>query len=47
MHHVYILRSKKNRDRFYIGVTNDIERRLKEHAAAKGDSYAGPALLRN
>ena len=39
MYYVYILRSKKNEDRVYIGVTNNIERRLKEHAAAKGKSY--------
>jgi putative endonuclease len=30
MAHVYILRSLKN-DRFYIGSTNDIKRRIHEH----------------
>ena len=30
MYHVYLLKSKKN-DTFYIGYTNDINRRLKEH----------------
>ncbi|MBN1353770.1 MAG: GIY-YIG nuclease family protein [Candidatus Omnitrophica bacterium] len=39
MHYVYILKSQKNKDRFYIGVTNSLERRLKQHASAKGDSY--------
>ena len=30
MHYLYILQSKKN-NRYYVGVTNDIERRLEEH----------------
>ncbi|NQT90876.1 MAG: GIY-YIG nuclease family protein [Candidatus Omnitrophica bacterium] len=31
MYYVYILRSKKDRDRFYIGYTTDLDRRLREH----------------
>ena len=34
---VYILRSLVN-DRFYIGSTNDLNRRLKEHARGKTKS---------
>jgi putative endonuclease len=30
MYHVYLLKSKKN-DSLYIGYTNDMKRRLKEH----------------
>ncbi|MBM3248904.1 MAG: GIY-YIG nuclease family protein [Candidatus Omnitrophica bacterium] len=30
MYHVYLLKSKKD-DSFYVGYTNDIQRRLKEH----------------
>jgi len=32
MYHVYLLRSQKNCS-FYIGFTNNVERRLKEHNA--------------
>ncbi len=35
MHHVYVLRSEKNFEKIYIGITNNIERRLGEH---NGDS---------
>ena len=31
MHHVYILRSTKNHEKIYIGVTANTDRRLKEH----------------
>ena len=34
---LYILKSKKN-DRFYIGSTNDMERRLNEHNSGKTKS---------
>jgi putative endonuclease len=30
MYHVYLLKSKKDNS-YYVGYTNDIERRLKEH----------------
>lgn len=31
LHYVYILQSKQNPDRHYIGCTGDLKRRLKEH----------------
>lgn len=36
MNIVYILTSKKYTDRYYIGLTQDLERRIKEHN--NGDS---------
>jgi putative endonuclease len=33
--YVYILKSLRN-DRFYIGSTNDLERRLVEHSSGRG-----------
>jgi predicted GIY-YIG superfamily endonuclease len=39
MYYVYILTSKKSKSRFYIGITNNLDRRLKEHADAKGSNY--------
>jgi len=39
MHYVYILQSLKVKDRFYIGLTNDLERRLKEHDNPSSDRY--------
>ena len=36
---MYILISEKISSRFYIGVTNNLDRRLKEHINAKGDDY--------
>ena len=39
MYYVYILISKKSSNRFYIGITNNLDRRLKEHAEAKGSNY--------
>jgi putative endonuclease len=37
MYFLYILKSKKN-NRFYIGSTNDLERRLQEHNSGKTKS---------
>ncbi len=37
--YVYVLQSEKDRQ-FYIGYTNDIERRLKEHQQGKNISTA-------
>jgi predicted GIY-YIG superfamily endonuclease len=31
MHYVYILQSIQNPEKYYTGLTNDLERRLKEH----------------
>jgi len=31
MYSVYILKSKKNRSKIYIGLTNDLENRLESH----------------
>ncbi|MFH1868485.1 MAG: GIY-YIG nuclease family protein [Candidatus Omnitrophota bacterium] len=31
MYYVYILRSKRDASRFYIGYTTDVNKRLKEH----------------
>ena len=39
MYYVYILRSKNSRDKFYIGYTNNLQRRLKEHKEAASDAY--------
>ncbi|MDD5561039.1 MAG: GIY-YIG nuclease family protein [Candidatus Omnitrophica bacterium] len=39
MYHAYLLKSKKN-DTFYIGYTNNIERRLKDHSSGIVE-YAG------
>jgi putative endonuclease len=37
MHYVYVLLSLKD-EKFYIGFTNDLERRLKEHNSGKNIS---------
>lgn len=37
--YVYVLRSKKDNN-FYIGSTNDVKRRLKEHQQGKNTSTA-------
>jgi predicted GIY-YIG superfamily endonuclease len=39
MYYVYILRSKSNKNRFYIGFTNNLERRLNEHENAREAAY--------
>ncbi len=31
MHYIYVLQSEKNRNKIYIGNTDDLQRRLKEH----------------
>lgn len=33
MHYVYILRSKNDPDRYYVGLTSDLRARLKRHNA--------------
>ena len=35
MHYVYILRSKANTDRFYVGVTRDLRSRIGRHNAGE------------
>ena len=37
-YYIYIV-SNKNRTTFYIGVTNDIKRRMLEHKSGKGSSF--------
>jgi putative endonuclease len=46
MWHVYVLRSQKN-GRLYTGSTDDLERRLREHAVGKSPytRQAGPFEL--
>ncbi len=39
IYYVYILKSKKDREQFYIGITDNLDRRLKEQKTAKGSSY--------
>ena len=39
MYYIYILKSKKNKERFYIGFTNNLERRLNEHENARDYAY--------
>ena len=38
-YHVYILRSKIDLDRIYIGYTTDLEKRLAEHRDPKASAY--------
>ena len=35
MHYVYILQSETSPDRYYVGLTTDLERRLDEHNTGK------------
>ncbi|MBL7069166.1 MAG: GIY-YIG nuclease family protein [Candidatus Omnitrophica bacterium] len=35
MHHVYILRSKKDQQRIYIGHASDLDKRLRKHNESK------------
>ena len=35
MYYVYHLQSENNPDKYYVGLTTDIERRLSEHNAGK------------
>jgi len=39
MYYVYILRSRKDRSRFYIGYTENLKRRLSEHSNSPKDTY--------
>ena len=47
MLYVYILNSQIDLDRFYIGKTNDLRRRFKEHNSglSKSTSYLAPWSL--
>ena len=38
-YYVYILRSQRNEERFYIGYTTDLKERLKDHANPDNKSY--------
>jgi len=35
---VYLLRSEKNNERVYVGLTEDIDRRIAEHNSGQSDS---------
>ena len=35
MYFVYSIQSENNPDRYYVGLTSDVERRLEEHNAGK------------
>ena len=39
MYFVYILKSKISNDKFYVGITDNIERRLEEHNSKPTNSY--------
>ena len=39
MYYVYILKSLKTHNKFYVGFTSNLEKRLAEHADPKKDSY--------
>jgi putative endonuclease len=41
MHYVYVIQSDKKRDRFYIGFSDDLKRRLKEHNDGSNYSTRG------
>lgn len=41
---VYIM-SNKNTTTFYVGVTNDLERRVKEHKSGKGSDFTSKYQL--
>ncbi|MFC1496125.1 GIY-YIG nuclease family protein [Candidatus Margulisiibacteriota bacterium] len=47
MHYLYILQSKKT-GRYYVGVTNNVQRRLKEHnsGTVKSTGYYRPWVLK-
>jgi len=47
MYYLYILQSQKT-GRYYVGVTNNVQRRLKEHnlAAVKSTAYYKPWILK-
>jgi len=40
MHHVYVIKSKDH-DRYYIGITSDLTRRINEHNSGKTRSTKG------
>ena len=39
MEYVYILRSKKDGTKIYIGITNNLKRRLREHSVSSSNHY--------
>ncbi|MDP8212761.1 MAG: GIY-YIG nuclease family protein [Candidatus Zapsychrus exili] len=48
MYYVYLLQSKEKIDKFYLGSTNDLKRRLKEHNDKKcisSKAYASWGLI--
>ena len=38
-YYVYILKSQSNPDRFYIGYTADLDKRMKNHSNPKSTAY--------
>ena len=41
MTYVYVIRNELNGEEFYVGVTNDLERRLKDHNTSRNRSTRG------
>ena len=41
MHYMYVLQSKDDNERFYIGCTSDLKRRFNEHNAGQVKSTSG------
>jgi putative endonuclease len=39
MYYVYILKSLKVKNKLYVGLTNNLNRRLKEHDEPSSDNY--------
>ena len=39
MYYVYILRSLREKDKTYVGITSDLDRRMKQHSNPEKDRY--------
>lgn len=39
MYYVYILKSLKTKDKFYVGITENLDRRMQEHSNPRKDQY--------
>jgi putative endonuclease len=45
MQYVYILQSLKHPDKYYVGCTNDVSERLREHNAGRSESQSRHSSL--